>query len=131
MMGGEDMDYIVESALLTHGIKDLSEDVFRHYWGDDPSKIVWVEKGKLIMLENLVASLMEKFGLNEYEVLKTFKGRELEGVVCRQVLCARGNQCGCHSRDRRILSGIVGGQRKTPLDERGRPAGCGDAYKSR
>ena len=49
MMGGEDMDYIVESALLTHGIKDLSEDVFRHYWGDDPSKIVWVEKGKLII----------------------------------------------------------------------------------
>lgn len=42
------MNYIVESALLTHGINDLPEDVFRHYWGDDSSEIVWVEKGKLI-----------------------------------------------------------------------------------
>ena len=48
--------------------------------------VVKCAKGKLIMLENLVASLMEKFELSEYEVLKTFKGRELEGLVCKQVL---------------------------------------------
>jgi len=44
------------------------------------------EKGKLITLENLVPSLMEKFGVSEYKTLRTFKGRELEGIVCKHVL---------------------------------------------
>ena len=48
--------------------------------------LVKTEKGKMIMLENLVDSLMEKFGLGEHEVLKTFKGRQLEGIVCKHVL---------------------------------------------
>lgn len=48
--------------------------------------LVKTEKGKMIMLENLVDSLMEKFGLAEHEVLKTFKGRQLEGIVCKHVL---------------------------------------------
>ncbi|MBO4358404.1 MAG: isoleucine--tRNA ligase [Erysipelotrichaceae bacterium] len=48
--------------------------------------VVETEKGKLIMLKNLVDSLMEKFELNEYKVLKTFKGKELEYIVCRHVL---------------------------------------------
>ncbi len=48
--------------------------------------LVETEKGKLILLENLVSSLMEKFGLEAYKTLKTFKGRELEGVVCKHVL---------------------------------------------
>ncbi|MBR3266168.1 MAG: isoleucine--tRNA ligase, partial [Erysipelotrichaceae bacterium] len=48
--------------------------------------LVKTEKGKLIMLENLVESLCGKFELNEHEVLRTFKGRELEGIVCRHVL---------------------------------------------
>lgn len=39
------------------------------------------EKGKLIFLESLMDSLLEKFGL-EGEVLKTFKGSELEGITC-------------------------------------------------
>ena len=42
--------------------------------------------GKLIMLENLVKNLMEKFEIAEYKILKTYKGKELEGVVCKQVL---------------------------------------------
>ena len=48
--------------------------------------LVSTEKGKMIMLENLVPSLMEKFELHEHEILKTYKGRELEGIVCKQVL---------------------------------------------
>ena len=48
--------------------------------------VVKTEKGKLIMLENLVGSLCAKFELNEHEVLKTYKGRELEGLVCKHVL---------------------------------------------
>ena len=48
--------------------------------------LVKTEKGKLIMLENLVESLCGKFELNEHEVLRSFKGRELEGIVCRHVL---------------------------------------------
>lgn len=47
---------------------------------------VETEKGKLIMLENLLESLMQKFEITEYKTLKTFKGKELEGVVCKQVL---------------------------------------------
>jgi len=48
--------------------------------------LVKTEKGKMVMLENLVDSLMEKFCLEQHEVLKTFKGRELEGLVCKHVL---------------------------------------------
>ena len=48
--------------------------------------VVATEKGKMIMLENLVESLMAKFELGEHQVVKTFKGRELEGIVCKHVL---------------------------------------------
>ena len=42
--------------------------------------VVKTEKGKLVMAESLVNKLMEKFELENYEVLKTFKGSELEYV---------------------------------------------------
>ncbi|MCF0259590.1 MAG: isoleucine--tRNA ligase [Erysipelotrichaceae bacterium] len=35
-------------------------------------------KGNLIVLETLVEKLMQEFGIEEYEVLDTFKGRDLE-----------------------------------------------------
>ena len=45
--------------------------------------VVKTSKGKLIMLESKVEELLEKFKLNDdYSVLKTFKGQELEYVVC-------------------------------------------------
>ena len=40
------------------------------------------EKGKLIFLESLKDALLEKFGLTG-EVIKRFKGSELEGITCR------------------------------------------------
>ena len=48
--------------------------------------VVRTEKGKLIVLNSLADKLMEKFGISEYEVLKTYKGSELEYVTCRHVL---------------------------------------------
>ena len=48
--------------------------------------VVECEKGKLIMLNNLVDSLMEKFGISEYKVLRTYKGSELEYITVRHCL---------------------------------------------
>ena len=48
--------------------------------------VVECEKGKLIMLNKLVDSLMEKFGISEYRVLRTYKGSELEYVTVRHCL---------------------------------------------
>ena len=48
--------------------------------------LVETTKGKLIVLENLVEKLMTKFELEGYKVLETYKGRQLEGVVCKHVL---------------------------------------------
>ena len=48
--------------------------------------VVQTDKGKLIMLKNLVKSLMEKFEIEDYKELKIFKGKQLEGIVCKQVL---------------------------------------------
>lgn len=47
------------------------------------------EKGKLVVLEELVDSLWEKFGLEEKEVIKTLKGRELERITCQHPLYDR------------------------------------------
>ncbi|MDR1794379.1 MAG: isoleucine--tRNA ligase [Erysipelotrichaceae bacterium] len=44
--------------------------------------LVKTSKGNLVMLESFVPSLMEAFGLSDYQVLKTFKGAELEGILC-------------------------------------------------
>ena len=43
--------------------------------------VVETEKGKLIVLEKHIASLMEKFELTNYKTVKTFKGKELEGIT--------------------------------------------------
>lgn len=48
--------------------------------------VVETNKGKLIMLNNLVSSLMEKFEISDYKVINTYKGKQLEGIVCKQVL---------------------------------------------
>ena len=48
--------------------------------------VVGCEKGKLIMLKSLVATLMQKFGIENYEILKTYKGKDLEYLTCRHVL---------------------------------------------
>lgn len=43
--------------------------------------LVKTEKGNLVMLEELVPSLMEKFKLDDYEILKTFNGKEMERIT--------------------------------------------------
>ena len=47
------------------------------------------EKGKLIVLEEMVDALWAKFGLEKKEILKTFKGRELEMITCQHPLYDR------------------------------------------
>lgn len=51
--------------------------------------LVQSEKGKLIVLDELVDSLWEKFGLEEKEVLQRFKGSELEMMTCQHPLYDR------------------------------------------
>lgn len=45
--------------------------------------VVQSEKGKFIVLEELVDSLWEKFGLSEKNIVKTYKGKELEGITAQ------------------------------------------------
>ena len=40
------------------------------------------EKGKLIVLDKLVDSLMERFNITDYKVVKTYQGTELEYITC-------------------------------------------------
>lgn len=50
--------------------------------------LVESEKGKLIVLEEMVDALWEKFGLETKNVIKTFKGSELEMITCQHPLYA-------------------------------------------
>ena len=50
--------------------------------------LVESEKGKLIVLEEMVDALWEKFGLQEKNIIKTFKGKELEMITCQHPLYA-------------------------------------------
>lgn len=45
--------------------------------------VVQSEKGKFIVLEELVDSLWEKFGLHEKNMIKTYQGKELEGITAQ------------------------------------------------
>ena len=45
--------------------------------------VVNTEKGKLIVLENKVEELCEVFELNEKEIVRTFKGAELENITVK------------------------------------------------
>ena len=40
------------------------------------------EKGKLIVLDKLVDSLMERFNIADYKVVKTYQGTQLEYITC-------------------------------------------------
>lgn len=51
--------------------------------------LVQSEKGKLIVLDELVDSLWEKFGLEQKEILQRFKGSELEMITCQHPLYDR------------------------------------------
>ncbi len=48
--------------------------------------LVKSEKGNLLVLKELVDTLWAKFGLEEKEILKTFKGKELEGITTKHPL---------------------------------------------
>ena len=50
--------------------------------------LVESEKGKLIVLQEMVDALWEKFGLQEKNIIKTFKGKELEMITCQHPLYA-------------------------------------------
>lgn len=51
--------------------------------------LVQCEKGKLIVLQEMVDALWEKFDLQEKTILKTFKGKELEMITTKHPLYDR------------------------------------------
>lgn len=51
--------------------------------------LVNTAKGKLIVLKELLEKLMEEFGLEEYEVLNTYKGQEFEYMTTQHPLVER------------------------------------------
>ena len=51
--------------------------------------VVDTPKGKLIVLDELVDSLMEKFEITEYKVINHYKGSELEMITCQHPLYDR------------------------------------------
>ncbi|MDO4467337.1 MAG: isoleucine--tRNA ligase [Bacillota bacterium] len=48
--------------------------------------LVKTEKGNLVVLAELVESLCNEFKIEEYEILKTFKGKEFEYITCTHPL---------------------------------------------
>ena len=44
---------------------------------------------KLVVAKALLEKVMEEAGISDYRVLSTFKGKELEGVICRHPLYDR------------------------------------------
>ncbi|MDD8048550.1 MAG: isoleucine--tRNA ligase [Thomasclavelia sp.] len=48
--------------------------------------LVETSKGKLIVLDELVDSLMEKFEITDYKVINHYKGSELEMITCQHPL---------------------------------------------
>ena len=51
--------------------------------------LVQSEKGKYIVLEEMVDSLWEKFGFQEKQILQTYKGSQLEFITCQHPLYDR------------------------------------------
>ncbi|WP_028043893.1 isoleucine--tRNA ligase [Candidatus Stoquefichus massiliensis] len=51
--------------------------------------LVQSEKGKLLVLEELIDSLWEKFDLQQKEILQRFNGKELEMITCQHPLYDR------------------------------------------
>ena len=48
--------------------------------------LVQTEKGNLLVLESMVENLMKEFKLEQYEIIKRFKGKELEYITCTHPL---------------------------------------------
>ncbi|MEG0330482.1 MAG: isoleucine--tRNA ligase [Longicatena sp.] len=48
--------------------------------------LVQSEKGKLIVLQEMVDALWDKFELKQKDIIKTFKGKELEMITCQHPL---------------------------------------------
>lgn len=59
------------------------------------------QKGKLIFLETMKDELLEKFEL-EGEVIKTFKGHQLEGITCTHPFVDKGDY---YKRDTLVITG--------------------------
>ena len=41
------MEYLVESALLTHGLKSVSNETIKKEWQDSGKKITWIDHGEI------------------------------------------------------------------------------------
>ena len=61
--------------------------------------IVETPTGKLIMADALVEKVMEVSGITEYKTLQTFKGDELEGILCKHPFLDRTSKVVLGSED--------------------------------
>ena len=63
--------------------------------------VVNTEKGKLVVLESKVDELLNKFELSNLGIVKTFKGKDLEGITTKHPLYDRTSViiCGDHVTD--------------------------------
>lgn len=43
------MEHLVETALLTHGLKSVTNEEIQRIWTDKTENIVWISKGKIII----------------------------------------------------------------------------------
>ena len=67
--------------------------------GEFEYAIVKTENENLIMATALVDDVMAKVGIDKYEVIKTFEGAELEGVLCKHPFLDRESKVVLGSED--------------------------------
>ncbi len=43
------MEHLIETALLTHGLKSVTNEEIRSLWGDKKENIVWIARGEIVI----------------------------------------------------------------------------------
>ena len=61
--------------------------------------VVEANNEKLVMAKELVDQVMKKAGIEEYKIIKTFKGSQLEGVLCKHPFLDRTSKVVLGSED--------------------------------
>lgn len=91
--------YLVESALLTHGLKSISDEELILTWPHDDAAIAWIEKGRLITggIEKFCAfrrkaSHYGRVNYYNYDRCMTDGG---QGPSLLQGQCGRARRLGC------------------------------------
>ena len=76
--------------------------------GDFEYSLVETEKGNLIIATELVEEVMKKAEISEYKTIKTFKGNDLEGVLCKHPFLDRTSKVVLGSDDTIVVELTTG-----------------------